>query len=154
MSQWADKYRILSPEYSAEPGPWRTSRVPYLREVMDSFCEPSVRHITFVKSAQVGGSECMNNIMLYSIDCAPGPTLYVMPAQDDAAEEATGRIKRMMEQCERIQPYIPFEGFASSKRIVLKGPRNIYMAWAKAHRTLIRRAIRYVWFDELDNLER
>ncbi len=121
---------------------------------MDSFCDPTVRHITFVKSAQVGGSECMNNIMLYSLDCAPGPTLYVLPAQDDAAEEATGRIKRMMEQCERVQQYIPFEGFASSKRITLKGPRNIYMAWAKAHRTLIRRAIRYVWFDELDNLER
>lgn len=26
VSQWADKYRRLSPESSAEAGPWRTKR--------------------------------------------------------------------------------------------------------------------------------
>ena len=37
VSQWADKYRSLSPESSAETGPWRTKKTPYLKEVMDSF---------------------------------------------------------------------------------------------------------------------
>ena len=35
VSQWADAHRRLTPEASSEPGPWRTSRVPYLREIMD-----------------------------------------------------------------------------------------------------------------------
>ncbi len=34
VSTWADAHRIL-PNTSAEPGKWRTSRTPYLREVMD-----------------------------------------------------------------------------------------------------------------------
>ena len=34
VSQWADSYRIL-PEHSAEPGAWRTSRIPYAKEIMD-----------------------------------------------------------------------------------------------------------------------
>lgn len=32
LSEWADKYRILSPESSSEAGPWRTSRTPYLKK--------------------------------------------------------------------------------------------------------------------------
>ena len=35
VSEWADRYRKLSSKASAEPGPWRTGRTPYLREPMD-----------------------------------------------------------------------------------------------------------------------
>ena len=35
VSEWADKHRRLSSKASAEPGPWRTGRTPYLREPMD-----------------------------------------------------------------------------------------------------------------------
>ena len=32
VSEWSDTYRILSSKASAEPGKWRTSRTPYLKE--------------------------------------------------------------------------------------------------------------------------
>ena len=34
VSQWADEYRVLSPEASAERGRWRTDRAPYQREIL------------------------------------------------------------------------------------------------------------------------
>ena len=34
VDEWADKHRRLSPESSAEAGPWRTKRTPYLEEPM------------------------------------------------------------------------------------------------------------------------
>ena len=34
VTEWAEKNRRLSAESSAEPGPWRTERTPYLREPM------------------------------------------------------------------------------------------------------------------------
>jgi hypothetical protein len=37
VSEWADRYRRLSGKAAAEPGPWRTERTPYLREIMDAF---------------------------------------------------------------------------------------------------------------------
>ena len=67
VSQWADKYRRLSPESSAETGPWRTKKTPYLKEVMDAWTNPKIRHIVMVAASQVGKSECMNNIILYFI---------------------------------------------------------------------------------------
>ena len=35
VSQWADRYRVLSQRASSEPGRWRTERTPYLKEIMD-----------------------------------------------------------------------------------------------------------------------
>jgi len=56
VSEWADKHRLLTSEGSAEAGEWRTSRVPYLREIMDALSEDSpARKVVFMKSSQVGG---------------------------------------------------------------------------------------------------
>lgn len=54
VSEWAEQNRYLSQETAAEPGLWRTSRTPYLREIMDAFTNPRVRHIVFVAASQVG----------------------------------------------------------------------------------------------------
>lgn len=35
LSQWADRYRMLSAESSAEPGRWHTDKAPYQREIID-----------------------------------------------------------------------------------------------------------------------
>ena len=36
LSEWADRYRMLSAENSAEPGRWHTDKAPYQREIMDA----------------------------------------------------------------------------------------------------------------------
>ena len=33
--EWADQARYLPTKGSGEPGPWRTDRVPFAREIMD-----------------------------------------------------------------------------------------------------------------------
>ena len=35
VSEWADRYRVLSQRASSEPGRWRTERTPYMRELLD-----------------------------------------------------------------------------------------------------------------------
>jgi len=57
VSQWADKYRYLSPEASAEPGLWRTSRVPYMKEIMDklSSIDPT-EEVMLMKGAQIAAA--------------------------------------------------------------------------------------------------
>jgi len=53
VSAWAEQHRILGSRASSEPGPWRTSRTPYLKDVMDglSAVHPA-RHVVFMKGAQ------------------------------------------------------------------------------------------------------
>ena len=96
LDEWADKYRRLSPESSAEAGPWRTDRTPYLREPMRAFTDPKVKNIVMVASSQVGKSEFELNAIGYIIDQAPGSVMYVQPNLDAARKFSRLRISPMI----------------------------------------------------------
>jgi phage terminase large subunit GpA-like protein len=85
VSQWADRERFLSPESSAEPGRWRTSRVPYLREIMDAVNDPAIKKIVVIKSSQVGFTQgVLSNMLGYFIDQDPAPVLVIQPTLEMA----------------------------------------------------------------------
>ena len=65
VSQWADAYRMLSPEASAEPGKWRTDRAPYQKEIMDAVSDDRCYKVVIMSSAQVGKSEIILNTLGY-----------------------------------------------------------------------------------------
>ena len=76
VSEWADQHRMLGSRGSAEPGPWRTSRTPYLKDVMDalSAVHPA-RRVVFVKVAQVGAIESDKCWLGYVMHNIPAPVL-------------------------------------------------------------------------------
>lgn len=97
VSEWADQNRYLISSSSAEPGRWRTDRVPYIREIMDCLSANSpVQDICFKKGAQVAGSEGGNNWIGYIIDLNPGPTMLVQPTVDTAKNYSQKRIAPMI----------------------------------------------------------
>jgi phage terminase large subunit GpA-like protein len=93
VSAWADRHRILSPRGANEAGPWRTSRTPYLQELMDAL---SPRHpaqrVVFMKGSQLGASESGCNWIGYVIHHAPGPMLAVQPSVELAKRFSQQRI--------------------------------------------------------------
>src|SRR3569832_1444688 len=98
VSEWADRYRILSQRASAEPGPWRTDRTPYLREIMDCLSTTSpVEEIVFMKGAQVGGTEAILNALGYVIDHAPGPVIFIQPTVDLAKRFSRQRLEPLID---------------------------------------------------------
>lgn len=100
VSQWADKYRFLSPVSSAESGQYRTSRTPYLRDIMDCLSvHDSHRKIVFVKAAQIGGTEGASNFVGYAMHIAPAPTMFVQPTDKMVERLSKGRIDPLIENC-------------------------------------------------------
>jgi len=77
VSQWADSYRKLSAESSAESGSWNTDRAPYQRGIMDAVNNPAIEMVVIMSSAQVGKTEIINNIVGYYIHQDPSPMLVV-----------------------------------------------------------------------------
>ncbi|MEI6536496.1 MAG: phage terminase large subunit family protein, partial [Verrucomicrobiaceae bacterium] len=58
VAEWADNYRILSGRAAAEAGKYRTSRTPYMREIMENLSPSSpVERVVFMKAAQTGATE-------------------------------------------------------------------------------------------------
>jgi len=107
MSECADKHRLL-PFSSAEPGRYRTSRTPYLREVADSLgvmCDCT--QVKVMKGTQLGFTEVGQNWLLYIAIYAPGPYLMVLPTEtlvrDHARQKLNPTIRLVPELRERIQ---------------------------------------------------
>ena len=103
VSEWAERFRVLSRENSAEAGPWNNERTPYLVEVMDAFTDPRVEKISLVASSQVGKSELELNVIGYIIDQDPGSILYVQPTLDDAKKFSRLRIAPMIRDSARLR---------------------------------------------------
>lgn len=92
VSEWADRYRYLAPETSAEPGKWHTSRVPYSREIMDTANDPNVHTIVIMCASQMIKSEAEQNILYYFMHQDPCAVMMIHPTLSDAEDYSKSRI--------------------------------------------------------------
>tara|TARA_B100001564_G_C20660853_1_gene681462 strand:+ start:426 stop:2318 length:1893 start_codon:yes stop_codon:yes gene_type:complete len=98
VSEWADEYRVLSQVASSEPGRWRTSRTPYLKDIMDCLSPASpIERVAFMKGAQIGATEMGGNWVGYVIDQAPGPMLVVQPTVELGKRWSKGRLAPLID---------------------------------------------------------
>ncbi len=98
VSQWSDEHRMLTSKSSGIPGPWRTSRVPPAREIMDCLSVTSpVRSVSFMKAGQIFGTEIALNWSGYVMDHAPAPMLVVVPTLDVRERWVKQRFDPMVE---------------------------------------------------------
>lgn len=153
VSEWADAKRYLSPESSAEPGPWRTSKAPYLKEPMDCFSDPKINRIVMVASSQVGKSELELNIIGYIIDQDPGSILFVHPTNVDAKEFSKMRIAPMIRDTPVLAAKVADPKSRDSGNTILQksfpGGILTLCGSTEAH-ALASKPIRYLLGDERD----
>lgn len=153
VTEWAEKRRRLSTESSAEPGPWRTTRTPYLREPMNAFTDPRVRRIVMASASQVGKSELELNIIGYIIDEDPGSILFVHPTTIDAKEFSKLRIAPEIRDCPTLRRKVAAPKSRDSGNTVLQKtyPGGILtMCGSTEAHALASKPIRYVLGDERD----
>ncbi|MBR1580090.1 MAG: phage terminase large subunit family protein [Selenomonadaceae bacterium] len=95
VSAWADRYRVLSAG-NAEPGRWRTSRVPYMRAVMDAFTDPAVEKVVVKSAAQVGKSEVLLNVIGRYASVDPATIMIIQPTLEMATDFSKSRLTPMI----------------------------------------------------------
>ncbi len=153
VSEWADKYRRLSPENSAEAGPWKTSRTPYMKDIMDSFTDPKIRRIVVVASSQVGKTEIELNMLGYVIDIDPGPILFIMPSLDNAQDLSKRRISAMIRDTKPLKQKVSESKSKDGRNTVLKKQfpgGMLTITGANSPASLASIPARYVFGDERD----
>ncbi len=153
VSEWADNYRRLSSESSAESGQWRTDRAPYQREIMDSISDPEIEKIVLMCSSQVGKTEIILNILGYHIDYDPAPIMVVMPTVDLAKAFSKKRLATMIRDTPAISGKISDSKSRDGDNTILeKGFAGGYvvMVGANSPTGLSSRPIRVLLADEVD----
>lgn len=154
VSEWADQNRILSPRASAEHGRWRTSRTPYLREIMDSLsASSSVQEVVVQAGAQVGKTECGNNWVGYVVDYQPGPMLFVQPTVELVKRVSRQRIDPMLQDCPSLASKIGgWRSRDSANTVQLKEFPGGCLIFTGANSAVGLRSMpaRFMFFDEVD----
>ena len=153
ISEWADLYRYLSPEASAEPGKYKTSRAEYQRGIMDAFSDPQVTRIVVMSSAQVGKTEILNNIVGYYIDQDPSTILNLQPTLEMAQTWSKDRLAPMVRDNPCLTKKVKSSKSKDSDNTILHKlfpGGHITMVGANSPAGLASRPIRIVLCDEVD----
>jgi phage terminase large subunit GpA-like protein len=153
VSEWADAYRKLSSESSAEPGQWRTDRAPYQREIMDAVNDPELEKIVIMSSAQVGKTELILNTLGYHIDFDPAPIMIMQPTVGLAQSFSKERLAPMIRDTPAIKNKVSDAKSRDSGNTTLnKSFPGGYVALvgANAPSGLASRPIRILLADEID----
>jgi phage terminase large subunit GpA-like protein len=153
VSEWADRHRVLPPE-SAEPGPWRTSRVPYLREIQDSLSTASpIERVVVMKGAQVAGTEAGLNATGYWMQHAPGTILIVWPTIKIVRRNSRTRVDPLIAGTPALRSIVaPKRSREADNTVDSKAfPGGVLlMVGANAPADLRSTAARYLVLDEVD----
>lgn len=153
VSQWADLYRKLSPESSAEPGQWDTNRAPYQREIMDAISDSNTETVVIESSSQVGKSEILNNTLGYYIDQDPAPMLFLQPTELLAKGYGEDRIDPMIRDCPTLASKVkdPKSRDSGNTKLRKSFPGGqVTLLGANAPGNLAGKPIRILLCDEVD----
>ncbi|CAM4111584.1 phage terminase large subunit family protein [Mesobacillus thioparans] len=153
VSEWADLYRKLSSESSAEPGQWSTDRAPYQREILDSITDPETEKIVIMASAQVGKTEILLNGIGYHIDYDPAPMLLMQPTEQLAKNFSKERLGPMIRDSSVLRGKVADVKTRDSGNTVLQKSFTggyIALVGANAPSGLASRPIRILLADEVD----
>lgn len=153
VSEWADNYRQLSREASAEPGQWRTSRAPYQKEILDAINDPGVEVVVVMSSAQVGKTEIILNIIGYYMDYDPAPILALQPTLEMAEAFSKDRLATMLRDTPKLKGKVKDAKTRNSGNTLLHKTfpgGTITMAGANSPSSLASRPIRILLADEVD----
>lgn len=156
LSDWANKYRRLSAEASAEIGQFSTDRAPYQKDIMNAISDNDTKNIVVMSSAQVGKTEIVLNALGYFIDYDPSPILVMQPTLTMAQTFSKDRLAPMIRDTKVLRGKIKSPRSKDSENTILhkKFPGGqLTVIGSNSAADMASRPIRVVLFDEVDRYE-
>jgi len=149
---WADQERII-PRGKSEPGPYRTDRTPYCRDIMRDAARTDIARGVYVMGVRMGKSYSLQNIIGWMLYDDPNPALYVCPSRDNANGVVHPEIESMIKACERLNA--EYEGKRHGSNKLEKKFKNggvCRLGWAGSPTQLAGFDAMIVVVDELDRV--
>ena len=153
LSEWADNFRQLSSEASAEPGKWRTSKAPYQKEIMDAITDIEIKKVVVMSAAQIGKTDAMIlNPIGYYIHYEPSPIMVLQPTIQMAEAFSKDRLSPMLRDTEVLSDKVNDKSRNSGNTILQKifPGGHVTMVGANSPSSLASRPIRILLADEID----
>ena len=153
LDEWADEFRRLSAEASAEPGFFNTNRAAYQRGMMQAISDPAIENVVFMTGAQIGKTEIINNAIGYYIHNQPSPMLVVQPTLEMAKMWSNDRLAPMLRDTPVLKHAVKDARARDSGNTLYQKSFNggyIAIVGANSAAGLASRPVRCVFLDEVD----
>lgn len=155
VSQWADKYRVISAKASASPGRWHTDKAPYQREIMDAIGDPHIKKVVVKSSAQIGKTDAfILNVLGYYMDYAPCPIMVMQPTIEMGQTFSKDRLAPMLQDTVVLRDKVMQNGGRrnAENTILYKSypGGNIAIVGANSPASLASRPVKVLLADEVD----
>lgn len=153
ITEWADEYRRLSPEASAEPGRWKTSKAPYQAEIMNAIGDIEVQKVVVMSAAQIGKSDaCVLNPLGYYMHYDPSPIMIMQPTIQMAETFSKDRVAPMLRDTPVLSDKVNDKSRNSGNTILQKifPGGHCTLVGANSPSSLASRPIRILLADEID----
>jgi phage terminase large subunit GpA-like protein len=154
--EWADEFRYLSTESSAEPGKYSSARAPYQREPMEVIGDPRVRRIVLMWASQLGKSLIIENAIGRAIHLRPGPILLLQPRVEDAEMWSKERFAPMVRDTPVLRDRVSeakSRASGNTLRSKIFNGGHLALVGANAPAGLAARPIRDLYCDEVDRYD-
>jgi phage terminase large subunit GpA-like protein len=151
LSEWSDTYAHLSAESAAEAGKWTT--LSYQKGIMDACTDPNVEWVVVMKSARVGYTKILNNLIGYHIHQDPCPIMVVQPTVEDAEGYSKEEIAPMIRDTPALHGLVSEAKAKNGQNTILAKSYpggTLSMVGANSPRGFRRVSRRLVTFDEVD----
>lgn len=153
VDQWAEENRVLPPD-TPEPGPYRTTRTPYVVDIQRTMSPGSAyREGWWMKPVQIGGSVSGENMIGAWIDAAAGSMLVVFPTLDDAKQWELSRFEPMRANTRTLRRRIKASGVkgADNTKLRKRYPGGVMRLVGSNRVGAVKSSsIRYIKFEEPD----
>ena len=152
LSQWAERYAVLSKETSAQTGRFRA--FPYQIGMMDAVTDPSITFVTVIKSARVGYTKILDHVIGYYMHQDPSPILMVQPRVEDAEDYSKTEVQPMIRDTPVLAALAGDVKAKDSNQTILKktfsNGSSLSLVGANSPGGFRRITARVILFDEVD----
>ena len=146
--KWAEEH-IENIPYSPIPGRFRVMNSPMLAEVMQEMVNPRTRLVSIIAAVQSSKSTAIEVALCYVISNLPGPTLWLDQNDDDARDQAEGRLRKLFDCCQPVKALYPADKYKlRNTTIHFANGMTLWVAGAYNKSNLQRRSIRWLIGDE------
>lgn len=152
IDDWARENVLISARQgTARPGFYDARRTPYIVEVLRSIADAAVRRVVLCFGSQTGKTQALIVALSWLWRFAPGPTMIVQPAIDEAKTFGETRVKPTLEDSEDLRQLIPNDRRTGFQKAfyALRGSL-VYLIGAGSPSKMASKPCRYTILDETD----
>jgi phage terminase large subunit GpA-like protein len=149
---WAERFFFFDSS-STYQGRFQLSRAPWLGDIMLSFADPTVTSGVCRCSAQSAKTQTAMILLLWALCEDPGPTMWVLPAADEAKTFSTTRLQESILLCEPLVRLMSNKRYDFSRQEIHFASAPLLIFGAGSDSKISGKPIKYLLLDEEKNFK-